>query len=82
MTVRYRYDRRLVGDQTAKSHLDQIRITESQFADDAAVYTTSHDAFESATTEFVDAASKLAFTRQRGWYRQPHCTYRYLAGAA
>ena len=57
VTVKYRHGRRLVGDQTAKSPLDQIRITESQFAASSAVYATSRDAFKSA-----DAASKWGLT--------------------
>ena len=62
VTVGYKHGRKLVGDRTAKSRLDRTRITESQFADDIAVYTTSHDAFECATKEFVDAASKWGLT--------------------
>ena len=64
MTVRYKHGRKLVGDRTAKSRLDQTRITESQFADDAAVYATSRDALViiSAATKFVDAAAKWGLT--------------------
>lgn len=36
--VRYMMGRKLVGDRTAKSRLEEVRITESQFADDVAVY--------------------------------------------
>ena len=60
--MRYRHGRRLVGDRTSKSRLDQIRIIESQFADDVAMYATSREAFESATRSFVDAASKWGLT--------------------
>lgn len=31
--------RKLVGDRTAKSQLDAVRITESQFVDDLALHT-------------------------------------------
>ena len=48
VTVGYKHGRKFVGDRTAKSHLDRTRITESQFADDIAVYTTSRDTFECA----------------------------------
>ena len=58
----YKHCRKLVGDRTAKSHLDRTRITESQFADDIAVYTTSRYAIECATKEFVDAASNWGLT--------------------
>ena len=53
MTVRYRHGRKLVGDRTAKSCLDLVRVTESQFADDAAVYANSSDTFENAIGGFV-----------------------------
>ena len=62
VTVRYRHGRRLVGDRTSKSRLHLIRIKESQFADDVAVCATSRNTFESATREFVSAASKWGLT--------------------
>ena len=62
VTVRYRHGRRLVGDRTSKSRLHLIRIKESKFADDVAVYATSRDTFESTTREFVSAASKWGLT--------------------
>ena len=37
MTVKYKQGRKLVGDHTAKSRLREVRVTESQFADDAAI---------------------------------------------
>ena len=58
VTVKYKHGRRLVGDRTARSRLDRIRITGSQFADDAALYSASRSAFESATQKFIEAASK------------------------
>ena len=42
-----------------------FRITETQFADDIAVYTTSREAFEHATEVFVKTAS--GDQRQRTW---------------
>ena len=62
ITVKYRHGRKLVGDRTSKSHLVQVKITESQFADDAAVYATSRDAFESATRKFIEIASMWGLT--------------------
>ena len=62
MTVRYKHGRKLVGDRTAKSHLSEVRITESQFADDAAVYASTRAVFERATSEFVQAASEWGLT--------------------
>ena len=38
---RYKYGCKLVGDRTVKSRLLLDMITESQFADDAALYATS-----------------------------------------
>ena len=35
---RYKHGRKLIGDRTAKSQLLLAIITESQFADDAALY--------------------------------------------
>ena len=54
--VKYRHGRKLVGDRTPKSRLNEIKVTESQFADDAALYSTSRDDFESTTQKFIDTA--------------------------
>ena len=62
LMVRYKHGRKLVGDRTAKARLDQAKIIESQFADDAAVYATSREAFENATVKFVNSASKWGLT--------------------
>ena len=48
----------MFGDRTAKSRLNVIQVTKSQFADDVAVYATTRETFETAATEFVCAASK------------------------
>ena len=48
----------LVGDHIAKSRLSEMKITESQFAGDVALYTTSRDSFESVAAEFVKVASE------------------------
>ena len=47
--VKYKLGRKLVGDRTAKSCLNEIKVTESQFAGDATLYSTSRDAFEITT---------------------------------
>ena len=62
ITVRYKHGRKLVGDRTAKSHLSEVVITESQFADDVAIYSTTREAFERATSEFVHSASMWGLT--------------------
>ena len=60
--VRFRIGRRLVGDRTAKSHLDSTSITESQFADDAALYTTSFPHLAVMSDEFVSCGSRWGLT--------------------
>ena len=45
-----------------KSRLNQTKITESQFADDVAVYATTRDTFESSATKFVGSASEWGLT--------------------
>ena len=58
VSVLHKYGRNLVGDCTAKSRLNEMRVTESQFADDMALYATSRDSFESIAAEFVKMASE------------------------
>ena len=60
--VRYRVGRKLVGDRTAKSRLVSTDVTESQFADDAALYTTSLSHLETMANEFVSCASGWGLT--------------------
>ena len=60
--IRYRIGRRLVGDRTAKSRLQPQWITESQFADDAALYTTSRASLGPMASEFIQCASPFGFT--------------------
>ena len=50
------FGRKLIGGRTAKSRLSVVRVTESQFADDAALYTTSHGNLESVARSFVGKA--------------------------
>ena len=54
--VLYHHGRKLVGDRTGKSRLDVVRLTESQFADDVALYTRTHDELESVARKFVEGA--------------------------
>ena len=62
VSVLYKHGRKLVGDRTAKSRLNEMRVTESQFADDVALYATSRDSFESVAAEFVKVASEWGLT--------------------
>ena len=41
VTVLFKHGRRLVGDRTAKSRLERVKVSESQFADDLVLYATS-----------------------------------------
>ena len=60
--LRFCHGRKLVGDCTAQSGLKNTRVTESQFANDAAVYAHTREAFEQATGEFVRTASRWGLT--------------------
>ena len=62
VSVLYKHGRKLVGDRTAKSRLSEMRVIESQFADDVALYATSRDSFESVAAEFVKVASEWGLT--------------------
>ena len=46
----------MVGDHTAKSCLELSCITESKFADDAALYASMREGFEKVTSSFVHVA--------------------------
>ena len=48
VNVLYKHGRKLVGDGSVKSRLKEVKVTETQFADDAALDATSKVAFESA----------------------------------
>ena len=60
--VKYRIGRKLVGDRTAKSRLDAVYITESQFADDAVLYTISRPCLDQTVCQFVSCASRWGLT--------------------
>ena len=62
VSVMYKHGRKLVGDRTAKLRLQQVRVTESQFADDVAMYAISQEAFKKATAKFVSTAAKWGLT--------------------
>ena len=51
--LNYKCGRKLVGDRTAKSCLSAAVVTESQFADDLAIYATSREEFEFITNSFL-----------------------------
>ena len=45
-----------------RERLCEMRVSETQFADDAALYTTSQDSFESTTVGFVKVVSEWGLT--------------------
>ena len=57
-----RRGRRLVGDRTAKSQLNVVRITESQFADDLALFSSTQDKLENVTAGFVKETGRWGLT--------------------
>ena len=59
---RYKLDCKLIGDRNRKSQLLLDIITESQFADDAALYATSEESFVTVTQFFVNVASSWGLT--------------------
>ena len=60
--VLYKHGRKLVSDRTAKSKLHCTKITESQFADDAAVYTTTRSTFKHGAKMFAATAQEWGLT--------------------
>ena len=60
--LHYRVGRKLVGDRTAKSRLQRDVVTESQFADDAAVYATTKPIFDRCTELFISCAARWGLT--------------------
>ena len=51
--ILYKNGRKLVGDRTAKSRLLKVQVTESQFADDLALYAVTFTVIESICRGFV-----------------------------
>ena len=62
ITVKYRVGRKLVGDRTAKRSLQEMCMTESQFADDAALYTNTREEMDQVAREFVRTAAEWGLT--------------------
>lgn len=62
MDVLYHHGRKLVGDRTTKARLSVVRVTESQFADDVALYARSRAHLETVAKKFVKEASKRGLT--------------------
>ena len=62
IAILLKHGRKLVGDRTAKLRLEVVRVTETQFADDVALFSSSRDDFELAAKKFVDVARKWGLT--------------------
>ena len=60
--VLFRHGRKLVGDRTAKSRLSVMRVTDFQFADDVALYTTSRGCLETMARKFAEGARRWGLT--------------------
>ena len=72
VTVRFCHGQKLVRDHTGKNRLNTTRITDSQFADNAAVYATIRVAFKQVTTELVQTTSRWGLTVNI-WTTKGHC---------
>jgi hypothetical protein len=66
VSVLYKLGRKLVGDRTAKVRPNEVKVTETQFADAAALYSTSRDGFESSSIGFVKVAGDYGRTVSAG----------------
>ena len=62
VVIRYGMGRKLVGDRTAKKRLKDVRITESKFADDVALYAASRGEMEKVAEEFVQTGAGFGLT--------------------
>ena len=60
--VMFTHGRKPVEDRTVKSRLGVVRVSETQFADDVALYSSSRNEFEMVTRKFVEVASKWGLT--------------------
>ena len=55
--VLYKHGKRLVDDHTSKAKLSEVRVTETQSADDVAFFANSRNSFESIAINFVSVAN-------------------------
>ena len=62
VNVNFKHERKLVGDRMAKSHLSNVNVTESQFADDTATYASSCETFEQSAMELVHTVKDWGMT--------------------
>jgi len=57
LAVLYIHGRKLVGDCSTKARLSKVKVTKTQFADDAALYTPSQHTFETSAASFAKVVS-------------------------
>ena len=62
MDVLYQHGRKLVGNRTAKSRWNVMRVTEYQFADNVALYTRSRRCLEYVAKKFVEGVGEWRLT--------------------
>ena len=62
MFFQYHHGRKLVGDRTSKSCLLLSNVSESMFADNAALYASSREGFEAVASSFIVVAKGWGLT--------------------
>ena len=62
MDVLFHHGRKMVGDRTAKLRLSMVKVTESQFTDDVALYTGSRGGLKSVVKKFVEGVREWGLT--------------------
>ena len=62
VNVRFKHGRKLVGDRTVKSYLNEVKVTESQFTDDIATNGTSREILEQSVEEIVNTTRDWGLT--------------------
>ena len=70
MSFRYHHGHKLVGDRTSESCLLLSYVSESMFADDAALYASSREGFEAVASSFIAVAKRwgliLSLAKSKG----------------
>ena len=60
--LKYRIERKLVGDRTGKARLEEVVITESKFADNVALFVAIRQAVKRVAGNFVAIAAGWGLT--------------------
>ena len=67
MRVLFKLGRKMVSDCMVKSRLSEVRVTQTQFADAAALYSSSRERLESTSTGFVTVTKDWGLTVSVQW---------------